>query len=326
MPNIVITGGAGFLGRHLCSKLLFEKSTRIYCIDNLVSGQRSNIESFSKNERFRFIEYDVNNSLIELQSICQIPKQIDEIYHLACIASPPIYKKYSIQTLDTNYIGTSNVLKLALKTGAKVLFTSTSEVYGDPNIHPQPEGYYGNVNTMGERSCYDEGKRIGETLMYEYRKKFGVDTKVVRIFNTYGPYMDINDGRVITNFIQKALKNEPFEIYGDGTQGRSFCYVTDMISGLVSMMKSNETGPINIGNPYNEFTLNELVTLYGEILNKPMTVVYKDRTENDPRQRRPDISKAENKLNWTPYVSLKYGLIDTMKHFGLDVDEKKLLP
>ena len=164
----------------------------IYCIDNLVSGRRSNIESFSKNERFRFIEYDVNNSLIELQSICQIPKQIDEIYHLACIASPPIYKKYSIQTLDTNYIGTSNVLKLALKTGAKVLFTSTSEVYGDPNIHPQPEGYYGNVNTMGVRSCYDEGKRIGETLMYEYRKKFGVDTKVVRIFNTYGPYMDIN--------------------------------------------------------------------------------------------------------------------------------------
>ena len=324
MPNIIITGGAGFIGRHLCYRLLIvDKSAHVYCIDNLVSGRRSNIESFTNNERFHFIEYDITNSLVELQTLGQIPKQIDEIYHLACIASPPKYKNFSIQTLDTNYIGTSNVLKLVLKTGAKVLFTSTSEVYGDPDVHPQPEEYYGNVNTMGERSCYDEGKRIGETLMYEYRKKFGIDTKVVRIFNTYGPYMDIHDGRVITNFIQKALKNEPFEIYGDGTQGRSFCYITDMVSGLISMMKSKETGPINIGNPDNEFTLNELVTLYGEILNKPMSVIYKERTENDPRQRRPVIDKAITKLNWRPYVTLKNGLIDTMKHFELLVDKEK---
>lgn len=322
MLNIIITGGAGFIGRHLCSRLLFEKAN-VYCIDNLVSGRRSNIESFTNNERFHFIEYDITNSLVDLQTLGQIPKQIDEIYHLACIASPPKYKIFSIQTLDTNYIGTSNVLKLALKTGAKVLFTSTSEVYGDPEIHPQPEEYYGNVNTMGQRSCYDEGKRIGETLMYEYRKKFGIDTKVVRIFNTYGPYMDIDDGRVITNFIQKALNNEPFEIYGDGTQGRSFCYVSDMVSGLNSMMKSKESGPINIGNPDNEFTLNELVTLYGEILNKPISIIYKEGTENDPRQRRPDIDKAITKLNWTPYVSLKNGLIDTMKHFELFVDKEK---
>ena len=325
MPNIIITGGAGFIGRHLCSKLLFDKASHVYCIDNLVSGRRSNIESFTNNERFHFIEYDVTNSLVELRNLCQIPKKIDEIYHLACIASPPKYKKFSIQTLDTNYIGTSNVLKLALITDAKVLYTSTSEVYGDPDVHPQPEEYYGNVNTMGERSCYDEGKRIGETLMYEYRNKFGIDTKVVRIFNTYGPYMDINDGRIITNFIQKALKNEPFEIYGDGTQGRSFCYVTDMVSGLVSMMNSKETGPINIGNPDNEFTMNELVTLYGEILNKPVSVIHKERTENDPRQRRPVIDKAITKLNWKPHVSLKFGLIDTMKYFGLSVDEKKFL-
>lgn len=317
MYTVVVTGGAGFLGRHVCLQLLSSDNTHVYCLDNLVTGKRSNIDEFNNNERFHFIEYDITNSLLDLQTQGVLPQDVDEIYHLACIASPPMYKKYSIDTLNTNFIGTSNILKLAKSTGAKVLFTSTSEVYGDPKIHPQPEDYYGNVNTMGERSCYDEGKRIGETLMYEYRKQFNVDTKVVRIFNTYGPYMDLYDGRVITNFIQKVLNNEPLEIYGDGKQGRSFSYVTDTINGIISMMNSSECGPINIGNPHNEFTLNELVELYSDILNKDMTVVYKNATENDPCQRRPDIDKATNRLKWEPTITLRDGLIYTMKHFGL---------
>ena len=206
-----------------------------------------------------------------------------------------------------------------------MLFTSTSEIYGDPTVHPQPESYYGNVNTMGERSCYDEGKRIAETLIYEYRKRYNLDTKVVRVFNTYGPFMDINDGRVITNFIQQILRDEPLLIYGDGTQGRSFCYVTDMINGLISMMKSSEHGPINLGNPDCEFTLNELVTIFEELLGKKLEVEYLKPTENDPKQRKPLIDQAFKKLNWKPYVALKYGLIDTIEHFGVETLFKKEL-
>lgn len=324
MLNIVVTGGAGFLGTHLCRRLLFDKreNINVYCIDNFITGKKSNVELFSENESFHLIEYDITNSLLDLITAGELPKQIHEIYHLACIASPPIYKKYSFETLDTNFIGTRNVLQLALRCEAKMLFTSTSEIYGDPTVHPQPESYYGNVNTMGERSCYDEGKRIAETLIYEYRKRYNIDTKVVRVFNTYGPFMDINDGRVITNFIQQILRDEPLLIYGDGTQGRSFCYVTDMINGLISMMKSSEHGPINLGNPHCEFTLNELVKEYEQILGKKLGVEYLKATENDPHQRKPVIDKALEKLNWRPYVSLKYGLIDTMKHFGLQTQHE----
>ena len=307
------------MGRHLCSRLLYvEQDATIYCVDNLITGRLSNIKRFRDNQSFFFVEADVTHDLTELVNAGNLPAEIHSVYHLACIASPPTYKKYSIETLHTNFVGTANVLELARKTGAKVLFTSTSEVYGDPLVHPQPEEYYGNVNTVGERSCYDEGKRVAETLMYEYRKKYGIDTKIVRIFNTYGPYMDIGDGRVITNFIQKVMKNEPLVIYGDGTQGRSFCYVSDMISGLVGMMRSDESGPINIGSPDNEFTLNELVETFEQILSRKLDVTYIDATENDPKQRRPVIDKAIDRLNWSPHVSLKNGLRETMEYFGIE--------
>ena len=327
MPNIVVTGGAGFLGRHLCNRLLFDLNNKgnVYCLDNLVTGRLSNIEQMRKKENFHFIEFDITDDLETLVSLGKLPEKIDEIYHLACIASPPAYKKYSIETLNTNFIGTTNVLKLAKNTGAKVLYTSTSEVYGDPLVHPQPESYYGNVNTIGERSCYDEGKRVGETLMYEYRKKYGIDTKIVRIFNTYGPYMDLKDGRVITNFIEKIINKQPLVIYGDGSQTRSFCFYGDMINGLVKMMNSNETGPINLGNPNCEFTLKELIGYYEEALDMRLDVTYVDGTENDPKQRKPVIDKAKERLGWEPFVSLKWGLLETLNHFGLALKQEEEL-
>jgi len=246
-----------------------------------------------------------------------LPVNVDEIYHLACIASPPKYKEYSIETLMTSFVGTKNVLDLANRYGAKVLFTSTSEVYGDPLVHPQPEEYFGNVNTYGERSCYDEGKRVAESLIYEYRRNYGLDVKIVRIFNTYGPYMDIDDGRVITNFIKQIIAGKPLVIYGDGTQGRSFCYVDDMIDGLYRLMNSVEHGPINIGNPNTEFTLNELVGQFEGILGRKLEVVYIEATENDPKQRKPIIEKAQRLLGWSPSVGLTEGLEKTMRYFGL---------
>ena len=240
---------------------------------------------------------------------------IDEIYHLACIASPDKYKKYSIETLVTSFTGTKNILDLAKKHNAKILFTSTSEVYGDPLVHPQPEEYFGNVNTVGERSCYDEGKRVAESLIYEYRNKFGLDLKIVRLFNTYGPYMDLNDGRVITNFINQIMKEQNLKIYGDGTQTRSFCYVDDMIQGLVSMMESTETGPINLGNPNCEFTLNELVAVFEKVVSKKLNVDYSEATENDPKQRKPVIDKAHRLLGFDPKIKLEEGIQKTMSFF-----------
>ena len=241
---------------------------------------------------------------------------INEIYHLACIASPPKYKEFSIETLVTSFQGTKNMLDLAKNQRAKFLFSSTSEVYGDPLVHPQPEEYFGNVNTVGERSCYDEGKRVAESLIYEYRRKYGLDAKIVRIFNTYGPFMDINDGRVITNFIKQIQEDKPLVIYGDGEQGRSFCYVSDLVDGLYKMMKSKEQGPINIGNPYCEFTLNKLVSVFEQIIGKPLEVTYIDATENDPKQRKPIIDKAMQRLGWEPVVDLEQGLRSTMGYFA----------
>ena len=316
MKNIIVTGGAGFLGRHICERMLKREDVYVYCIDNFITGKKENIQGFETGGRFTCIEGDISEDLMLLVQRGDLPSEIHEIYHLACIASPPIYKEFSIETLMTSFLGTKNVLELAKLTGAKVLFSSTSEVYGDPLIHPQPEEYYGNVNTVGERSCYDEGKRVAETLLYAYRRKFGMDAKLVRIFNTYGPYMDICDGRVITNFIQKIMSNEPLVIYGDGSQGRSFCYVDDMIDGLVAMMDSKEQGPINIGNPYNEFTLNELVEQFQKIVDRRLEVKYIDATENDPKQRKPDISKAINKLKWNPRVTLDVGIQKTMEYFS----------
>lgn len=304
---ILVTGGAGFLGRNLCKKLLQNRMNKVICLDNLITGNESNIEEFLQNPNFTFIKYDVTQSI-------NFPR-IDEIYHLACIASPDKYKLYSIETLKTCFLGTLNVLGLAKQHRAKVLYTSTSEIYGDPHVHPQPEEYFGNVNTMGERSCYDEGKRIGETLIYEYRRKFQLDLKVVRLFNTYGPYMDINDGRVITNFIKQIIKGEKLQIYGDGSQTRSFCYVDDLISGLIAMMNSSEMGPFNLGNPYCEFTLNELVSIFEKVLHTKLDVEYLEATENDPKQRKPVITKAQQKLGFEPYVHLEEGIQKTLDYF-----------
>jgi UDP-glucuronate decarboxylase len=284
---------------------------KVICLDNLITGNESNIEEFLQNPNFTFIKYDITMSI-------NFPK-IDEIYHLACIASPDKYKLYSIETLKTCFLGTLNVLGLAKQHRAKVLYTSTSEIYGDPHVHPQPEEYFGNVNTMGERSCYDEGKRIGETLIYEYRRKFQLDLKVVRLFNTYGPYMDIHDGRVITNFIKQIMKGENLQIYGDGSQTRSFCYVDDLISGLVAMMNSVEMGPFNLGNPYCEFTLNELVNVFKNVIGRKLEVEYLEATENDPKQRKPVITKAQTKLGFNPQIHLEEGIKKTLDYFNVTI-------
>ncbi len=297
---ILITGGSGFLGRHLCSKLLENPNNKIICLDNFITGKESNIEEFKSNSNFKLLKFDITKKIF-------LP-HVDEIYHLASLASPDKYKTYPIETIMVNFIGTKNVLDLAKIHKAKILLTSTSEVYGDPLVHPQPEEYYGNVNTIGERSCYDESKRLAETIMYEYKKLYNLDTKIVRIFNTYGPFMDEKDGRVITNFMYKIKHNEPIEIYGSGEQTRSFCYVDDLIDGLVKMMNSQESGPINLGNPNCEFTLNELVKILEKITKKKLDIKYLPGTENDPKCRKPIITKAIEKLNWTPKITLENGL------------------
>jgi UDP-glucuronate decarboxylase len=304
--TIIVTGGAGFLGRHLCSILLENESNKVICIDNLITGDIKNINEFINNPNFKFINHDIITPI-------EIAEHIDEIYNLASLASPDKYKAYPIETMMVNFMGTKNMLDLAKKCGAKILLTSTSEVYGDPEVHPQPEEYYGNVNTIGERSCYDESKRLAETIMYEYNKLYKLDTKIVRIFNTFGPYMNIRDGRVITNFIDKINNNEAVEIYGTGEQTRSFCYVDDLIDGLIAMMNSDEHGPINIGNPDCEFTLNELVKIFEKVLEKKIEVKYLKGTENDPKCRKPVITKAKEKLNWYPKITLEEGLARTIK-------------
>ena len=306
MNTILITGGAGFIGRHLIKELLKDNNNYIICIDNLITGSLNNIKEFENNKNFIFIHHNV------IQQI-DITQKIDQIYHLASIASPDKYKIHSIETIEVNTIGTKNMLELAKKNNAKILFTSTSEVYGDPLVHPQTEEYYGNVNMIGERSCYDESKRLGETYCYEYHKKYNVDTKIVRLFNTYGPYMDKKDGRVISNFIHNFIENKDCIIYGDGNQTRSFCYIDDMIIVLIKMMNSNENGPINLGNPYNEFTINYLIELLNKITKKKINVIYKEKTENDPKIRKPNIEKAQKLLNWTPKINLEEGLIQYLK-------------
>jgi len=312
---IVITGGAGFLGRHLCAKLLEDENNYIICIDNLVTGKLNNINDFLNNPRFQFINHDITLNL-SFDKFNIDRSMIKEIYNLASIASPDKYKEKPIETIMVNFIGTKNMLELAKECNAKILLTSTSEVYGDPLVHPQGEDYYGNVNTVGERSCYDESKRLAETLMYEYNKCYGINTKIVRIFNTYGPYMDEKDGRIVTNFLYKILRDESVEIYGDGEQTRSFCYVDDMVSGLIKMMSSEERGPINIGNPYCEFTINKLVDIFENILDKKIKKVYLPSTENDPKCRKPVINKAMELLAWFPNINIEEGLIKTYEYYA----------
>lgn len=307
MKIILITGCAGFIGTNLINRLLKEQDCKIIGIDNLLTS------SEPRDERFTFLKWDVVDDANLLDSL---PK-IDEIYHLASIASPPKYRKYPIETLNVNVIGTKNILDLAVKHGAKFLLTSTSEVYGDPLEHPQKETYYGNVNTVGERSCYDESKRCAETYVYEYRRKYGGDFKICRIFNTYGPHMDIDDGRVITNIIKQAIHGRPIIIYGDGTQTRSFCYIDDMLDGLVALMDSREVaGPINLGNPDTECSINQLVTIFESMFGCKLIVTYKEKMENDPVVRRPDISMARSLLGFRPKVGLEEGMHKTLLHFS----------
>lgn len=304
--RIVVTGGAGFIGSHLCEKLL-EEGNDVICVDNLFTGRKDNIRHLMDNPYFEFMRHDVINSFYI---------EADQIYNLACPASPIHYQHDPIKTAKTSFIGAWNSLGLAKYCKARVLQASTSEIYGDPEIHPQPEEYRGCVNTIGLRSCYDEGKRIAETLFFDYHRQHNVDIKVVRIFNTYGPRMAINDGRVVSNFIVQALKNEDITIYGDGMQTRSFCFVDDLVDGMMKMMDSREgfTGPVNLGNP-GEFTMLELAELVIRMTNSKSKIVFCPLPQDDPKQRKPVIDLAKKELDWEPTIPLEKGLEKTIAYF-----------
>lgn len=304
--RVLVTGGAGFLGSHLCEKLL-EQDNDVICLDNLFTGRKDNIRHLMGNNYFEFIRHDI---------IQPVYVECDQIYNLACPASPIQYQRDPIYTTKTSIYGAFNTLGLAKRTGARILQASTSEIYGDPECNPQPETYHGNVNTIGPRSCYDEGKRVAETLFFDYHRQHGVDIKVMRIFNTYGPRMDIGDGRVVSNFIVQALRGEDITIYGDGSQTRSFCYVDDLIDGMIKMMNSEKgfTGPVNIGNP-GEFSIKQLAEKVIELVGSKSNIVYKDLPIDDPKQRKPEISLARKKLSWSPTVALELGLKKTIMYF-----------
>ncbi len=304
--RVLVTGGAGFLGSHLCDRLLLDGND-VVCVDNLFTGSKDNIRHLLGNPYFEFIRHDV---------IQPIYIECDQIYNLACPASPKWYQKDPIYTFQTSVYGSMNCLGLAKRTGARVLQASTSEIYGDPNIHPQPESYWGNVNTIGIRSCYDEGKRAAETLFFDYHRKHNVDIKVMRIFNTYGPRMDIGDGRVVSNFIVQALQNKDITIYGEGNQTRSFCYVDDLIEGMVRLMNSKDdfTGPVNIGNP-GEFTIKELAEMVLELTDSKSKIIYEPLPSDDPTQRKPLIELAKKELDWEPKILLQEGLKKTIEYF-----------
>jgi len=320
--SILVTGGAGFLGYHLCKKLLEEGHT-VFSVDNFISGQHENVELLSGYRNFTSIEHDITEPLSH-------NGHLDEIYNLACPASPPIYQKRPIHTLKTNIIGSLNMLEMAQEKGAKILQASTSEVYGDPEVHPQPEHYLGNVNTIGPRSCYDEGKRAAETLFSDFRRSRGVDTRIARLFNTYGPMMSPDDGRVVSNFIIQALQDKDITVYGSGTQTRSFCYADDTIEALVRLMNLSDhnSQPINIGNP-EEFTVRELADIIIMCTGSKSNVVNLALPIDDPRQRCPDISVAKQKLNWSPKVPLLAGIEETIRYLSNKISnnaEQPLLP
>lgn len=306
MKKVLVAGGAGFLGSHLCERLL-RLGCFVICLDNLVTGSISNIESLIDNPNFKFINHDV---------ILPVDLQVDQIYNLASPASPPRYQADPIFTIRTNIVGSYNLLELARKQKARILQASTSEVYGDPIIHPQTEDYWGNVNPIGIRSCYDESKRCAETLFFEYSRIHSVEIKIVRIFNTYGPMMDPNDGRVVSNFVVQAISNNDITVYGDGSQTRSFCYYSDLIEGLIRMMESDIkiTGPINLGNPA-EFTINELAKKIILLAKSESKIIFKDLPLDDPVMRRPNIDKAHKYLKWKPTIEIDVGLINTIKYF-----------
>ena len=304
--KILLTGGAGFLGSHLSEKLL-ENGHEVLVLDDLSTGSANNIEKFKSNSKFSFVEHDV-----------RLPYKVDvaAILNFACPASPIAYQKDPVRTIETNFLGMINLLHLAKETGARILQASTSEIYGDPTKSPQSEEYWGNVNPIGIRSCYDEGKRAAETLCFDYKRQYGLDSRVVRIFNTYGPNMAIGDGRVVSNFIVQALKGLPLNLYGNGSQSRSFCYVSDLIDGIykVLMLEREISTPINLGNP-NEFTVRELAEIVLELTNSRSSTVNNPLPQDDPRQRKPDISLANSLLYWNPKIQLREGIEKTIDYF-----------
>lgn len=311
--RILVTGGAGFLGSHLCEKLLNEGHD-VICLDNFFTGSKANISHLFDNKKFELIRHDV---------VDEIKLEVDEIYNLACPASPVHYQYNPIKTIKTSFIGTMNMLGLAKRVGAKFFQASTSEVYGDPAVHPQKETYWGNVNPIGIRSCYDEGKRAAETLCFDYHRAHRVNIKVVRIFNTYGPKMHPQDGRVVSNFIVQALKGQDITVYGEGNQTRSFCYADDLINGFVAMMNSRSEflGPVNLGNP-GEFTILELAKKVISLTGTKSKIVYRPLPSDDPMQRRPDISLAKKELSWEPKIELEEGLKKTIQYFDKVLKEK----
>lgn len=306
MKRILVTGGAGFIGSHLCKRLL-DEGNEVLCLDNLFTGSKRNIRELMGNERFEFLRHDVVNRL---------DVEVDQIYNLACPASPVHYQFDPVKTMKTSVLGALNLLELTERVHGRILQASTSEVYGDPEVHPQPESYWGHVNPDGIRSCYDEGKRAAETLFFDFHRRHGVDIKVIRIFNTYGPNMNMEDGRVVSNFIVQALKNEDITVYGDGTQTRSFCYVDDLVDGMVRMMNSRSgfPGPVNLGNP-GEFTMLELAEKVIRFTGSRSKIVHRPLPQDDPTRRRPVIDLAKKELAWEPKTSLDDGLQKTIRYF-----------
>ena len=312
--RILVTGGAGFIGSHLIDRLMAAKHD-VICLDNFYTGHKRNIVHWMDNPYFEMIRHDITEP---------IRLEVDQIYHLACPASPVHYQYNPVKTVKTNVVGTLNMLGLAKRVKARFFLASTSEVYGDPEVHPQPEEYRGSVNPIGIRSCYDEGKRMAETLAFDYHRQNDVDIRVVRIFNTYGPRMLENDGRVVSNFIVQALSGQPLTVYGDGQQTRSFCYVSDLVEGFIRLMNSDQTGPINIGNP-GEYTILELAETIQRMVNPNVSVQYKPLPEDDPKRRRPDITKAKQLLGWEPSVALEAGLEKTIADFRARMAENGTL-
>jgi len=304
--RVLVTGGAGFLGSHLCERLL-EDGCQVICLDNYFTGRRANIFHMTGHERFELIRHDLVNPIF---------LEVDRIYNLACPASPIHYQVNPVKTTKTSVMGAIHMLGLAKRVKARILQASTSEIYGDPDIHPQPESYWGNVNTIGPRACYDEGKRCAETLFFDYHRQNNVNIRVVRIFNTYGPKMHPADGRVVSSFILQALRNEPITIFGDGSQTRSFCYVDDLVEGLIRMMNGPDsfTGPVNLGNP-REHEIRELAEIILRLTGSTSRIEYHPLPQDDPRRRKPDIRLAEEKLGWRPRVELEEGLIKTIDYF-----------
>ncbi len=312
MKRVLVTGGAGFIGSHLCERLL-SQGHEVICVDNFFTGRKENIAHLMDNPLFEFVRHDVIEPIL---------LEVDRIYNLACPASPVHYQYNPVKTIKTNIMGTLNMLGLAKRVRARMLQASTSEVYGNPLVHPQPEEYWGNTNPIGPRACYDEGKRCAETLMFAYHRQNGVDIRVIRIFNTYGPRMLEHDGRVVSNFIVQALRGEDVTIYGDGSQTRSFCYIDDLVEGMMRMMENDTTvGPVNLGNP-SEFTVLELANLIIELTGSSSKIIHGPLPQDDPAQRQPDISLAKKVLDWKPTVELKQGLLRTIEYFSGMLEEK----